>query len=137
MKLIAFIVPAPAMIFPHGTYNGYVAVPPEHIMHGKDMFDDACGRLDVHGGITLSEAVILPAEDHGIKINPKYVGKRTPLLNKAKYLTEEKNIPDDWWILGFDTCHFGNDPINWNKQSVIEETLKLKEQLEKLANTKQ
>ncbi len=93
MKLIAFIAPTPAMMFPHGTHNGYVAVPPEHPLYGKDMFDDAMEALDVHGGITLSDAVIMPSEDNGIKIDPQYIGKRHPLLKKAQYLTEEKTFP--------------------------------------------
>ena len=137
MKLIAFIAPAPAMMFSHGTHNGYVAVPPEHPLHGKDMLDDAVGALDVHGGITLSDAVIMPSEDNGIKINPKYLGKRHPLLNRAEYLTEEKDIPDDWWILGFDTCHFSDNARTWNRSNVASETLHLKEQLEELENSKQ
>jgi hypothetical protein len=135
MKLIAFITPTPATMFSHGTHNGYVAVPPEHPLHGKDMFDEAVDdALDVHGGITLSDAVIMPSENNGIKVNPKYVGKRHPLLNRAEYLTEEKDIPDDWWILGFDTCHYGDNEMIWNRPNVASETLHLKEQLEKLAN---
>lgn len=137
MKLIAFIAPTPAMMFSHGTHNGYVAVPPEHPLYGKDMFDDAIDALDVHGGITLSDAVIMPSEDNDIKINPKYVGKRHPLLDRAEYLTEEKNIPDDWWILGFDTCHYGDNEMIWNRPNVVSETLHLKEQLEELENSKQ
>lgn len=135
MKLIAFIVPTPAMMFSHGTHNGYVAIPPEHPLHGKDMIDDAVDALDVHGGITFSDPMIVPSEDNdGIKMNPKYVGKRHPLLDSAEYLTEEKNIPDDWWIFGFDTCHCNDNTWNWNRRKVISETLHLKEQLEALAN---
>lgn len=137
MKLIAFIAPTPIMMLSHGTHNGYVAVPPEHPLYGKDYDEPEIEALEVHGGITLSDAVIMPPEDNGIKINPKYVGKRHPLLDKAEYINEETGVPDNWWIFGFDTCHFGDNEMIWNRPNVESETLRLKEQLEELTNTKQ
>lgn len=133
MRLIAFIVPAPPSTFPRGTHNGCVAVPPEHPMHGEHMDDDACLALRVHGGITLSESVILPAERRGRMVKPEFIGKRIPALDGAEYLTGDKDIPDDWWIFGFDTCHFSDNATNWNRHNVISETLHLKKQLEALA----
>lgn len=71
------------------------------------------------------------------KLKPECVGMKMPLLNAVEYLTEEKDIPDDWWILGFDTCHFGDDEMIWDRPNVERETLSLKKQLEELTNQKQ
>lgn len=135
-KLIAFIAPTPAGMFPHGTHNGYVAVPPEHPCFRGSYLEKPVCDLEVHGGITYSEPVCAEETTFMSKraFKPECIGMRNPLLNDVEYLTEEKDIPDDWWILGFDTCHFGDNLIKWNKQSVIAETLRLKEQLKTLAN---
>lgn len=53
-------------------------------------------------------------------------------------LTRASNVEDfahfhlvwDYWIVGFDTAHFGDDETNRPKEKVIKETLKLKEQLD-------
>ena len=36
----------------------------------------------------------------------------------------------DYWVLGFDTFHFGDNQYDWNKENCIQETLKLKHILE-------
>lgn len=137
MKLIAFIAPTPSGWFEHGTHNGYVAVPPGHPCFRGNYFEKPVCDLDVHGGITFSEPVC--AEETTFmsqrELKPECIGKRYPFMDEAEYITEEKDIPDDYWILGFDTCHYNDDKIKWNRQSVIAETLRLKEQLEELANT--
>lgn len=120
------------MPFSHGTHNGYVAVPPGHPCHGVSYFDEPVSGLEVHGGITFSEPVIYPEKIHGIEINPEAVGKRNEVLGKAEYITDKKDIPDDWWIFGFDTCHYGDDSENWCMERVVDETMKLKDELEKL-----
>lgn len=66
------------------------------------------------------------------KINTKYIGARSYLLEDAEYITNNNNIPNDWWILGFDTFHYGDTPLNWTRENVIAETLHLKTQLEDL-----
>lgn len=132
MKLIAFILPAPFFSAAFGTHNGYVAIPPEHPCYGHGYSESPIVDLDVHGGITYSEPVLLGEVTFMGKfpVNPAYIGTRALLLDKAEYITEEKYIPDDWWILGFDTCHYFD--ADWDKERVIEETLKLKKQLEEL-----
>lgn len=137
MELIAFIVPAGKYIpFPTGTHNGYVAIPPEHPCYCKGYDEEPLCDMEVHGGITLSEPVISKERTFmsGSPISPEYIGKRTLLLDIAEYITEGKYIPDDWWILGFDTCHHGDNEVVWNRENVVRETLRLKEQLEKIAN---
>ena len=96
----------------HGTHNGYI---------------------DVHGGITFSEPAISGEESIGSKrkINPRYVGKRNPILDNAEFITDNTEIGNDWWIFGFDTFHYGDDKYNWDKQAVIQETMNLMEQIEK------
>lgn len=37
------------------------------------------------------------------------------------------------WKVGFDTAHSGDTSVNWPRERVEEETLRLKEQLERLA----
>ncbi len=132
-KAIAFITVTPLVSgrFERGTHNGYVAVPPTNKYHGKHWNFEDIEKLDVHGGITFSDPVITPDIRYGLRVNPKYAGKRSPILKDAEYITAKKNIPDDWWILGFDTCHFGDNPGTWNRKAVIEETLRLMEQLTK------
>lgn len=57
---------------------------------------------------------------------PEFIGKRNLLLGDVEYITANNDIPDDWWILGFDTCHWNDNSLNWNKEQVIEETFNLK-----------
>lgn len=39
-----------------GYANGYVAVPPEHPLHGK-YYNEANEVIDIHGGLTFSDSV--------------------------------------------------------------------------------
>lgn len=113
----------------HGTHNGYVAVPPGNKYHRMSYFD--IDDISVHGGITFSEPVMSGEESIGSKrkINPKYVGKRNPILDDAEFITDNTEIGDDWWIFGFDTFHYGDNEYNWGKQAVIQETMNLMKQL--------
>lgn len=115
----------------HGTHNGYVAVPPDNKYYGMSYLD--IDDIDVHGGITFSEPVINGEESFGSKrkYNPKYVGKRNPILDNVEFITNNTEIGNDWWIFGFDTFHHGDDEYNWDKQSVIQETMCLMGQIEK------
>lgn len=135
-KLVAFITPTsfldvkfylPGYEFEHGTHNGYVAVPPGNKYHGRSVED--MEDFKVHGGITFSEPATYPDVMNGRKINEKYVGKRNAILEKAKFITDNTEIGDDWWIFGFDTAHWGDNKYDWDRQAVIEETLSLMKQL--------
>ena len=42
------------------------------------------------------------------------------------------NAPKDWWVFGFDTCHWGDNLDNWPKEAVIEETMNMFWQLVEL-----
>lgn len=113
-KLIAFI--RPVTIGKHtlstGTYNGYVALSPNHRFYWYD-----CDSIPVrvHGGLTLG----CNGSDF-----PKTWFDSIEILTRG--VTE---IPKDYYVVGFDTCHYGDTPENWNRGAVIRETLLLKKQL--------
>lgn len=147
-KIIAFISPTPHFLEPLscGEYNGYVAIPPTHIAYGVRYDDKLYNNINVHGGLTFSEYVVYDSKDEFSNIKKLRCG----LLNKAEVIQASdwtvrlnvyedegrKLIPDGYFILGFDTCHYGDNNINWNKSNVIFETLCLKEQIIDLNNIK-
>jgi hypothetical protein len=88
----------------HGWGNGYVIIPPGHPAHGKH-YDEI--DVDVHGGLTLS----------GPAIDWEYIPEGTP---------------EDHWIFGFDTAHYGDSLENWSEEAVKAETQRLVEQFEKM-----
>ena len=107
-----------------------VAVPPGNGYHGRH-YDDI-EDIDVHGGLTYSESAVLGEVSFGSKtpIRPKYVGRRNPIFDNAEYVDgNPEDIGDDWWVFGFDTFHFGDNPEEWDREAVIRETMYLMEQL--------
>lgn len=101
---------------PAGYANGYVAVPPEHPMYGKD-YNDMNYLISIHGGLTFSDTVVWRKLD-----NPN-----------IEILTEGfDELPEGWWVFGFDTMHYNDSLQTCNKEYCISETLELKRQLEEL-----
>ena len=88
--------------FEHGYACGYVAIPKGHKYYGVD-YDDI--DVDVHGGLTHSALVV---GDENYDVFKDYVG---------------------YWVVGFDTCHAGDNLINCSKEFVIEESKRLLNQL--------
>lgn len=90
-----------------GYANGYVAIPPEHPLYGRryDDFD-----VDIHGGLTFSESAAL-VKTH---FNPNFLE-----------LCELNDIPDDYWVFGFDTMHYMDTLDYWSREMVIAEVKKL------------
>jgi hypothetical protein len=92
-------------VIKRGWGNGYVAVPPSHVLYKKDydrvyyLLEGTEYEINVHRGLTYS--------DFGDGINAS------------------KN----WWVFGFDTSHYDDNLENWPKERVIEETKKLLWQL--------
>ena len=68
------------------------------------------------------------------EILPKMVGKRCLQLQYGELLDGE--IPDDWWLIGFDTCHHDDNANNWPRERVIDEVTELQRKLEKFFNLK-
>lgn len=95
-----------------GYANGYVAVPRDHPFFGKD-YDDV--DIEVHGGLTFAAP--------GSNISKDL--PETEVLEGCLY-----DLDEDWWVFGFDTCHYSDSLENWPREAVIEETLNLKRQLE-------
>lgn len=95
-----------------GYANGYVAIPKEHPYYGRD-----CNEInvDVHGDLTFSD-----------------FGKFFRESKTIEFINGSLKDIEDYWVLGFDTCHFGDNLENWPREAVIEETLKLKKILENL-----
>lgn len=129
MKLIAFINPARNNdfrksvgedFFANGGYaNGYVAIPPEHPYHGVDYNKIL---VDVHGGLTFDSEM---GRINKCNLQPGW---------NIEILEGETSIPDDWWVFGFDTLHCDDSLERWPKERCIEETLRLKKQLEEMSN---
>ena len=89
-----------------GEANGYVVLPPEHPMHGKH-YDDI--PVVVHGGLTFSSAE-----------------------NDLDW-PELDNSDKHGWVVGFDTCHYGDDARSWPVSKVLLEAKSLADQLLELA----
>ena len=139
MKVIPFIINN-ARLFPSGfkhcgAANGYVAIPPTNKYYGLPYDSPEVESLSVHGGITYADfATYKETSVNGLFVTkPEFVGKRNTLLtyNELCFLGDKpQEIPDDWFILGFDTCHWGDNKENWNEDKVAQETLELAKQLE-------
>jgi len=100
-----------------GYANGYVAVPPEHPLHGVNYND--VEDIDIHGGLTFSESVEEIKAD-GWRDDTECIG-----------FDNFDEIPKDYWVFGFDTMHF-NDGPHHNREWCINETKNLMEQLENI-----
>lgn len=96
-----------------GEANGYVAIPPSHPLHGCHYYhnDFIEHGIKVHNGVTYSAY----ADD-------------SYSVTKGKNL----DIPDNYWVLGFHTQSRDDDKQTWNLQRVIEETERLKTQIQAL-----
>ena len=89
-----------------GWGNGYVLIPRGHVLHGKH-YDEINSVAVVHGGLTFSRMV-----DGS---NYKFYGLSKRHLGK--------------WMVGFDTCHYGDNPKNCSRGNLLQQTYLLKEQL--------
>lgn len=94
-----------------GFANGYVIIPKGHKAHGLD-YDDI--KVSVHGGLTFARPIneLLEVKNEGV--------------NWDELTNEDK----DGWLVGFDTCHVGDNKNNCNKEYVLGEVSSLKSQLE-------
>lgn len=102
--------------FEMGYANGYVAVPPGHPLHGLD-YDKVYGvaDIDVWGGLTFA------SEKSGCQWDTAYI----EVIGDGWF----DDIPQDWWVFGFDTMHC-NDGPHHDRDWCIRETKQLQEQLD-------
>ena len=105
----------------HGYANGYVAVPPSHPLHGMD-YCDADAHIAVWGGLTFGESMQEMKE-----------GLADVFAECVECINFEciDEIPNDYWVFGFDTLHF-NDSDAHDRDWCIHETNALMKQLEKV-----
>lgn len=97
-------------IVPHGWGNGYVALSPGHPFHGMP-YEEIDAHVSVHGGLTFS--------DNG---------------SSCLWPEFDSMTLHDWWVIGFDTCHHGDNMTNWSDVNVIAETRYLADQLSEIEN---
>lgn len=90
-----------------GWGNGYVVIPKGHALHGKSQNEihELLPDLNVHGGLTLSD----PASDFDWPEIPSSL--------------------KDGWVVGFDTCHHGDNIEKWPREKVEAQAVSLKIQL--------
>jgi hypothetical protein len=97
-------------LFEVGWGNGYVILPPDHMLVGcKDL--DAYS-IYAHGGITYTSYGEQAQSFIPCPIDPKS------------------------WVIGFDTAHYMDNSTNWPQEKVLEETLRLKKEIEDLFTIK-
>lgn len=94
----------------HGEANGYVAVPPTHPLY-KLNYDvvNAEYPVDPHGDFTFSGLT----------------SSNEVLLHHAS----NAGVPKDYWILGFDTMHIGDNAENWSIANVEKELDRIAKQI--------
>lgn len=108
------------MLMSSGVANGYVAIPPEHPLFGKSMSDSEIEKLRVHGGVTFTGS-FYECQEH---------------FSSMRFLTPGIQPAPNWWVIGFDTCHWNDSPETCPLAYVVAETENLKRQLEVLCITK-
>jgi len=100
-----------------GWGNGYVLIPPGHTFHGKN-YDNI--EAFVHGGLTFGSMYkgwnqLKKYKDSGFKYQmDEELSKR---IKKEGY-----KFLDNYWCIGFDTAHFGDDLTTCPKEYVWNET---------------
>ena len=129
MEVIPFILFYPDL----GCTNVYVVTPPTNKYYRYDYIDSKLPSLNVHGGITFSEPAVYKDKTYmsGMPVKPEYVSKRLIQFDGCEYLAENHEVPNNWWVIGFDTNHACDNPIIWTKEAVSSETIRLASQLEK------
>lgn len=91
----SFWITAKSVFDSGGWGQGYVRIVEGHPLYEVEYYDYEVNEPYVHGGITWSEWGLPNGE------------------NK------------DYWYIGFDTQHYGDNIEIWNKKAVIDETINL------------
>ena len=104
--------------FAGGYANGYVALPPTHPFYNVD-YSETDEHVDIHGGLTFGQSI------DDIRCREEWV-QGVECIGFDSF----DDIPAGYWVVGFDTMHYGDGGLN--REWCIEETLRLKNQLEAL-----
>jgi hypothetical protein len=86
-----------------GNLFGYIAIPQGHPWWDKTI--DELNTIDVHGGITYSEGNGHHSTMYYNK-GHKFVG---PFIESHSTVDGNIVLDINLWIIGFDTCHFGDE----------------------------
>lgn len=105
----------PGHHFDFGWGQGYVLLPKIHPFYGIH-YDDI--DVDIHGGLTFSNKF---ESKHFLNWIEEYeIGGDITIDNYQFF--------DDYWMIGFDTSHAGDDSFRWSKNNVLNEANKLLDQ---------
>lgn len=102
-------------MFDFGWGMGYVLLPYNHPYYGKN-YDDI--NAHVHGGLTFGQ--VFDSEYFLKWIENKEICGDVTIENFRQF--------NNYWIIGFDTNHYGDDLNNCSKSYVINETNSLAKQ---------
>lgn len=105
----------PNFLFEFGWGMGYVLLPTNHPLYGIH-YDDL--TVTAHGGITLSE--YFDSKQFLRWTSGRKILGDVTLENYQRF--------DNYWMIGFDTNHSGDDLINCSEVYVLSETQNLLEQ---------
>ena len=95
--------------FDYGWGNGYVLLPHNHPFYGID-YDDI--NVNVHGGLTYGKKF---ESEHFLEwVEGREIDGDVTIENYKKF--------NGYWIIGFDTNHFGDNENNCTKNYVMNET---------------
>lgn len=122
-KCIPMMCKTPDLPMPKGQFNGYIAIPYElwdrmkkHVdvekMNQFDIYEYDLIPNDIyvpHGGFTFGSQYI------DFSLDDTFI----PMLDIRKVDTR------NYFVIGFDTCHHGDNAITWNAKTVREEVFTL------------
>lgn len=98
-----------------GEANGYIAIDKSHPLYGKH-YDVVNKYLSAPGGFTYSEMLTHEFMSLCEKIGEVFKGELT-------------DLPEDLWILGWDSCHYGMNRTNFSRKVCISKTLNIANEL--------
>lgn len=122
MKVVPFLSKISILGCKHGYANGCVAVSPKNKFYEMPYRLISEQDLSIHGGLTFSDyATIKEKSFDGLHTyNPKMVGRPFFEKHEIEFLADfKKEIPNDWFIFGFDTCHLGDDMYTCDRSFCI------------------
>lgn len=105
----------PGFHFDFGWGQGYVLLPKIHPFYGRH-YDGI--NVDIHGGLTFSDKF---ESKNFLKWIEEYEIGGDITIDNYKFF-------DDYWMIGFDTSHAGDDSFRWTKNNVLIETNNLLDQ---------
>jgi len=98
-----------------GYANGYVAVPPSNLYNGKFYDDVPSEQIQIHGGLTFCDSISKLKKEWGEDV-------------ECIDFDSLNDIPDGYWVFGFDTMHH-TDGAHLDREWCINEAKSLMNQL--------